>query len=105
VKTLSITEKTGSLIAIKNVNDNNELMIINEAGVVIRLDMSNLRTMGRATQGVRLINLKGTNVIAAVAKVEKEEDEEADDLNGGSDSDANSDENPKDDENQDNSDI
>ena len=105
VKTLSITEKTGSLIAIKNVNDNNELMIINEAGVVIRLDMSNLRTMGRATQGVRLINLKGDNQIAAVAKVEKEGDEEVEDLNGDSDNDSNPDENPKSDENQDNSDI
>ncbi|RLD27896.1 MAG: DNA gyrase subunit A [Bacteroidetes bacterium] len=103
VKTLSITEKTGSLIAIKNVNDDNELMIINEAGVVIRLDMSNLRTMGRATQGVRLINLKGDNQIAAVAKVEKEGDEEVEDLNGDSDSDTNSDENPKNDENQENS--
>lgn len=111
VKTLSITDKTGSLIAIKNVNDDNELMIINEAGVVIRLDMSNLRTMGRATQGVRLINLKGSNVIAAVAKVEKEGDEDVEDINDiietddNSDSDNNSGEHPKNDENQDNSDI
>ena len=105
VKTLSITDKTGSLIAIKNVHDDNELMIINEAGVVIRLDMSNLRTMGRATQGVRLINLKGSNVIAAVAKVEKEGDEEVEDLNGDLDNDTPSDENLKNDENQDNSDI
>jgi len=76
VKTLNITDKTGSLIAIKNVTDDNELMIINKAGVVIRMDVSNLRTMGRATQGVRLINLKGNEQIAAVAKVEKEGDEE-----------------------------
>lgn len=103
VKTLNITDKTGSLIAIKNVNDNNELMIINEAGVVIRLDMSNLRTMGRATQGVRLINLKGDNQIAAVAKVEKEEDEEVEDLNGDPNNDSNPDENPNTDENQENS--
>ena len=103
VKTLSITEKTGSLIAIKNVHDDNELMIINEAGVVIRLDISNLRTMGRATQGVRLINLKGSNVIAAVAKVEKEVDDEVEDLNGAPDDENNSDENAKNDENQENS--
>jgi len=75
VKTLSITEKTGNLIAIKNVTDDNELMIINKAGVVIRLDVANLRTMGRATQGVRLINLKGNEQIAAVAKVDKDDDE------------------------------
>jgi len=76
VKTLTISEKTGKLIAIKNVNNDNELMIINESGVVIRLDMSNLRIMGRATQGVRLINLKANDRIAAVAKVEKEDDDE-----------------------------
>lgn len=76
VKTLSITDKTGKLIALKNVTDDNELMIINKAGVVIRLDVGNLRTMGRATQGVRLINLKGNEQIAAVAKVEKEGDDD-----------------------------
>ena len=76
VKTISITEKTGNLIAIKNVTDDNELMIINKAGVVIRLDVSNLRTMGRATQGVRLINLRGDDEIAAVAKVDREEEDE-----------------------------
>ncbi len=76
VKTLSITDKTGILIAMKNVTDDNELMIINKAGVVIRMDVSDLRTMGRATQGVRLINLKGNEQIAAVAKVEKDDDEE-----------------------------
>ena len=79
VKTLSITDKTGKLIAIKNVTDENELMIINKAGVVIRLDVSDLRTMGRATQGVRLINLKGNDEIAAVAKVEKDSDSDIDD--------------------------
>jgi DNA gyrase subunit A len=79
VKTLSITDKTGKLIAIKNVTDENELMIINKAGVVIRLDVSDLRTMGRATQGVRLINLKGNDEIAAVAKVEKDADSDIDD--------------------------
>jgi DNA gyrase subunit A len=70
VKTLNITDKTGSLIAIKNVTDGDDLMIINKSGIVIRLAVKNLRVMGRATQGVRLINLKGSDQIAAVAKVE-----------------------------------
>lgn len=79
VKTMNITDKTGSLIAIKNVTDDNDLMIINKSGIVIRLAVDNLRVMGRATQGVRLINLKGKDQIAAVAKVDKmEEDENAD---------------------------
>ena len=76
VKTINITEKTGDLIAIKNVTDNDDLMIINENGVIIRLGVANLRVMGRATQGVRLINLKEKDKIAAVAKVSKEEEEE-----------------------------
>lgn len=76
VKTLNITEKTGSLIAIKNVVDENDLMIINRSGVTIRTSVSELRVMGRTTQGVRLINLKNDDEIAAVAKVEIEEDEE-----------------------------
>jgi len=75
VKTITITDKTGELIAIKNVGDNNELMIINQAGVVIRLDASSIRTMGRATQGVKLINLRGDDSIAAVAVVEKDSEE------------------------------
>lgn len=70
VKTLSITEKTGRLVAIKNVTDDNDLMIINRSGVVIRLAVSDCRIMGRATQGVRLINLaKKNDVIASVCKV------------------------------------
>ncbi|WP_321308301.1 DNA gyrase subunit A [Marinifilum fragile] len=70
VKTISITEKTGDLIAIKNVTDNDDLMIINKSGITIRLAVSDLRVMGRATQGVRLINLsKKSDAIAAVAKV------------------------------------
>lgn len=77
VKTLNITEKTGNLIAIKNVNEENDLMIINKSGVTIRSSVSALRVMGRATQGVRLINLKNGDEIAAVAKVEIEEDDEA----------------------------
>jgi DNA gyrase subunit A len=80
VKTLSITDKTGKLIAIKNVTDENDLMIINKSGIVIRLAVDSLRTMGRATQGVRLINLKGKDQIAAVAKVDKMEDDESTEL-------------------------
>ena len=76
VKTLNVTEKTGNLIAIKDVTDNDDLMIINKSGLVIRLAVESLRVMGRATQGVRLINLKGNDQIAAVAKVEKTEDED-----------------------------
>lgn len=76
VKTLNVTEKTGNLIAIKNVTDNNDLMIINKSGVIIRIAVAELRVMGRATQGVRLINLKKNDSIAAVAKVEVEEEEE-----------------------------
>ena len=70
VKTLSITEKTGRLVAIKNVTDQNDLMIINKSGIVIRLCVADCRVMGRATQGVRLINLtKKNDVIASVCKV------------------------------------
>ncbi len=70
VKTLNITEKTGNLIAIKNVTDEDDLMIINKSGIAIRIPVDSLRVMGRATQGVRLINLKDDDEIAAVAKVE-----------------------------------
>ena len=76
VKTLNVTEKTGKLIAIKNVTDDNDLMIINRSGIIIRIAVSDLRVMGRATQGVRLINLRANDSIAAVAKVSVEEDEE-----------------------------
>jgi len=85
VKTLNITEKTGNLIAIENVTDNDDLMIINKSGIVIRLAVANLRVMGRATQGVRLINLKGNDTIAAVEKIEKTEDEEVITLDGNGD--------------------
>jgi DNA gyrase subunit A len=80
VKTLNITEKTGDLISIKNVTDNDDLMIINKSGLIIRLGVAELRVMGRATQGVRLINLKNDDAIAAVAKVEIDEDEISDEL-------------------------
>jgi DNA gyrase subunit A len=84
VKTLNITEKTGSLIAINNVTDADDLMIINKSGLTIRMMVSDLRVMGRATQGVRLINIKGTDSIAAVTKVlrEDESDELLEDLEG-----------------------
>ncbi|TKC09473.1 DNA gyrase subunit A [Pedobacter frigoris] len=75
VKTINITEKTGNLVAIKNVTDADDLMIINKSGIVIRIVVSELRVMGRATQGVRLINLKGNDEIASVARIEHEEEE------------------------------
>ena len=74
VKTISITNKTGGLVAIKNVSDSDDLMIINKSGIAIRMSVDDLRTMGRATQGVKLINLKDSDSIAAVAKVMKDED-------------------------------
>lgn len=73
VKTINITDKTGNLIAIKNVTDKDDLMIINKSGITIRLAVSELRVIGRATQGVRLINLKETDEIAAVTKVDVED--------------------------------
>ena len=76
VKTLNITEKTGALIAINNVTDADDLMIINKSGLTIRMMVSDLRVMGRATQGVRLINIKGTDSIAAVTKVLREDEAE-----------------------------
>lgn len=80
VKTISITDKTGKLVSIKTVNDLDDLMIINKSGIAIRMEVAALRVMGRATQGVRLINLKGDDTIAAVAKVMKD-DETIEDLN------------------------
>jgi DNA gyrase subunit A len=74
VKTISITDKTGGLVAIKNVTDSDDLMIINKSGIAIRMSVEDLRVMGRATQGVRLINLRDGDSIAAVAKVMKEDD-------------------------------
>ncbi|WP_242134784.1 DNA gyrase subunit A [Aestuariivivens marinum] len=75
VKTISITEKTGNLVAIKNVTDADDLMIINKSGIAIRMAVEDLRVMGRATQGVKLINLRNGDSIAAVAKVMHDEDE------------------------------
>ena len=76
VKTISITEKTGKLIAIKNVTENNDLMIIEKSGLTIRMAVSDIRVAGRATQGVKLVNIKGGDSIAAVSTVEKSGDEE-----------------------------
>ncbi|MBR1774132.1 MAG: DNA gyrase subunit A [Bacteroidales bacterium] len=76
VKTINITDKTGALIAIKDVTDDDDLMIMNRSGITIRLAVNSLRVMGRATQGVRLINLKKKDVIASVTKVQHEEVEE-----------------------------
>ena len=74
VKTINITDKTGQLIAVTNVTDENDLMIINKSGVVIRMKVSDLRVLGRATQGVRLINLRETDEIASITKVDTEEE-------------------------------
>ena len=69
VKTINVTDKTGSLIALKNVTDDNDLMVVNKSGITIRISVSDLRQMGRATQGVRIIKLRENDSIAAVAKV------------------------------------
>ncbi len=82
VKTLQITDKTGALIAIKDVTDKDDLMIINKSGIILRMAVKDLRVVGRATQGVKLIELKGKDSIASVAKVAMEEEEEGPDLEG-----------------------
>jgi len=76
VKTLNVTDKTGDLVAIKVVTDDDDIMIINKSGIIIRMHVDSLRTMGRATQGVRLIKLRGKDEIAAVAKVERDDEDE-----------------------------
>jgi len=76
VKTLNVTDKTGKLVAIKGVTDKEDLMIINKSGIIIRIAISELRTMGRATQGVRLITLKENDEIASVAKIEHDDEDE-----------------------------
>lgn len=78
VKTMAITDKTGNLVAIKNVNDSNDLMIINQSGITLRLSMADIRVMGRATQGVKLIDLtKRGDRIASVCKVDSAPEEAA----------------------------
>ncbi|HVV56675.1 MAG TPA: DNA gyrase subunit A [Mucilaginibacter sp.] len=93
VKTLNITDKTGNLVAIKGVTDNDDLMIINKSGIIIRIAVNQLRAMGRATQGVRLITLKENDEIASVAKVEHDEPEEEE--NGGGENAENGDMTPE----------
>ena len=85
VKTLSVTDKTGSLIAIKDVTDENDLMIITRNGIAIRMKMEDVRVMGRATQGVRLIKIRENDNIASVAKVPKVEEEDEDSIEISSD--------------------
>jgi DNA gyrase subunit A len=82
VKTISITDKTGPLLAIKIVSDEDDLMIITKAGVTIRMHIDTIRTMGRSAQGVRLINLKGSAEIAAIARVPRSEDEDEEIIEG-----------------------
>ncbi len=82
VKTINVTEKTGKLVAIKNVSDMDDLMIINKSGIAIRIAVKDLRVMGRATQGVRLIKVREDDAIAAVAKVMHDEDEVVEEENG-----------------------
>mgnify|MGYP003112674264 FL=1 len=76
VKAMNTTEKTGSLVAIKEVVDTDDLMIINKSGIIIRISVDNLRVMGRATQGVRLIKVGENDEISSVEKISKEEDVE-----------------------------
>ncbi|HNI02347.1 MAG TPA: DNA gyrase C-terminal beta-propeller domain-containing protein, partial [Chitinophagales bacterium] len=91
VTTLNITDKTGELIAINAVDDDNDLMIINKSGLTIRIGLDTIRTMGRNTQGVSLIKLKENDAIAAVTKIAKEEEEA--ELENGTDIDNNSENN------------
>ncbi len=93
VKTINITPKTGELVAIKNVTDQDDLMIINKSGITIRMEVSDLRVMGRATQGVKLINIKDSDSIAAVAKVRHEEDDVEDEVTDVPDNEIKTDEN------------
>ena len=75
IRDRSITEKTGKLVTLKSVSDNDDLMIINKSGIAIRMQVEDLRVMGRATQGVKVISIKEGDSIAAVAKVMKDEEE------------------------------
>ncbi len=93
VKTINLTEKTGNLVAIKNVTDDDDLMIINKSGITIRMAVADLRVMGRATQGVKLINIKENDSIAAVAKVMHEDEEDIDETENGTEIENSSEEN------------
>jgi len=99
VKTINVTEKTGSLIALLGVTDEDDLMIINRSGITIRMEVAQLRIMGRATQGVRLINLKDNDSIASVAKVESDGTEENQNDEPDADSETDLDENQVNEEN------
>jgi DNA gyrase subunit A len=83
VKTLNITDKTGKLLSIQNVFDEDDLMIITKSGVTIRMHVDTIRTMGRAAQGVKLINLKSNAEIAAIARVPRSEDEDEEFMENG----------------------
>ena len=76
VKAMQITEKTGSLVAVTNVTDDHDLMIINRSGITIRMKVADLRVLGRATQGVKLIDLRGKDYIASITKVPTDDEEE-----------------------------
>ncbi len=95
VKTINITEKTGSLIALKDVSDNDDLMIITQLGNILRSPVSALRVMGRATQGVRLINLRENDTIASVATVAVNDETEETDIEDVAGQDQNNEENGK----------
>lgn len=95
VKTINVTDKTGGLVSIKNVTDNDDLMIINKSGITIRLAVADLRVMGRATQGVKLINIKDNDSIAAVAKVLHEDEVEVEETENGTEIENNDQENNK----------
>jgi DNA gyrase subunit A len=95
VKTINITEKTGSLIALKDVTDSHDLMIITQYGNILRSPVSALRVMGRATQGVRLINLRENDIIASVASVLVSEEEDGTDIGVTEENNSNEEENNK----------
>jgi DNA gyrase subunit A len=95
VKTINVTEKTGSLIALKDVTDNHDLMIITQFGNILRSPVSALRVMGRATQGVRLINLRENDIIASVACVLVDEEDESTDIENVEENKLNAEENGK----------
>ena len=83
VKAMNVTEKTGKLVAIKEVVDTDDLMIINKSGITIRMEVANLRVMGRATQGVKLIRLNEKDEISSIEKIERIEEIDSEDVEGG----------------------
>ena len=87
MKTINVTEKTGDLISLKNVTDDEDLMVINKSGITIRIGVDTLRVMGRATQGVKIIRLREDDSIASVAKVTKAEEDTSNDNSDNSEND------------------